>query len=338
MGNFNAEAAALPILYGDTPTLFGKPFLAASDLGGRADVAISGVPWEGTVTWGSWSGCELGPRTIRHASARYTGFLPEYGIDAFDVLRLVDTGDVVVDMMNRETTFANIKQRIREIVAAHVFPATFGGDHSISYPIMEALGEVLDGPIGLVHLDAHFDNKDEYDGDPFARCCPFRRVAELPSVRTESMVHLGIRGPRNSKTQWEYAKSIGATTLTINDVRGRGIDAAVREAYDIAATGTKAVYVSVCSDVLDIAANPGGPADPNGLTTYELFRALHYLGGRQNIAGFDMVELYPPADSNHTSSHVAVWALLHLLVGMAEGRHEQELLKGVAQEAGAMPV
>lgn len=320
MGNFKAEAASLPVLYGDTPTIFGKPYVPPAELAGRADVAVSGVPWEGTITWGSWSGCELGPRTIRQASARYTGFLPEYGIDAFEHLRLVDCGDVVVDMQSRETTFANIEERIRQIVRAGVFPATYGGDHSISYPIIKALTETLGGPIGVVHLDAHYDNKDEYDGDPYARCCPFRRVSELEGVRGENMVHVGIRGPRNTKAQWEYAKAIGATTLSINDIRARGIDAVIREAWEIASRGTKGVYVSVCSDVLDAAMNPGGPIDPNGLTTYELYRALHFAGQQPNLIGWDMVEVYPPFDPNHTSSHVAVWALVHLLVGMAERR------------------
>lgn len=320
MGNFKLEAAQLPVLYGDTPTLFGKPYVRPEDLKGQADIAVSGVPWEGTITWGSWSGCELAPRTIRHASARYTGFLPEYGVDAFDALRLADCGDVVIDMQDRERSFAAIEERIGMIVDAGVFPVSYGGDHSISFPIIKAISQRRTGKLGVVHFDAHYDNKDEYDGDRYARCCPFRRVAELPGIRTQSMVHLGIRGPRNMKSQQEYAESIGATTLSINAVRQRGIDDVVADAYRVAAEGTEGVYVTVCSDVLDAAFNPGGPADANGLTSYELFRALHYLGQQENVVGFDLVEVYPPGDPNGVASHTAVWALLHLLVGMAERR------------------
>ncbi len=318
MGNFKSEAAALPVLYGDTPTLFGKPFVHPENLRGQADVAVSGVPWEGTITWGTWSGCELAPRTIRQASARYTGFLPEYGIDAFDRLQLVDCGDVRIDMQDRAASFAAIEERIAKIVDAGVFPVTYGGDHAISYPIIKAITERRGETVGIVHFDAHYDNKDEYDGDRYARCCPFRRAAELPGVRTKSLVHLGIRGPRNMREQQEYAQSIGATTLSINDVRQQGIDRVVEAAHRIASAHTQGVYVTVCSDVLDAAFNPGGPTDPNGLTTYELYRALHYLGQQENVIGFDLVEVYPPNDPNGVSSHMAVWALLHLLVGMAE--------------------
>lgn len=322
MGNFKAEAAALPVLYGDTPTLFGKPFIPAGELRGQADVAVSGVPWEGTITWASWSGCELAPRTIRQASARYTGFLPEYGVDAFDHLRLADCGDVLCDMQDRERSFAAIEARIAQVVAGGAFPATYGGDHSISYPIIKALAESGRGRIGVVHFDAHYDNKDQYDGDRYARCCPFRRVAEIEAVRGENMVHLGIRGPRNTREQQEYAQTIGATTLSINAVREQGIDRVVREAHRIASEGTQGVYVTVCSDVLDAAFNPGGPTDPNGLTTYELYRGLHYLGRQPDVVGFDLVEIYPLADPNGVSSHMAAWALLHLLAGMAERRRD----------------
>ncbi len=322
MGNFKAEAAQFPVLYGDTPTLFGHPYARPEDLRGAADVAVSGVPWEGTITWGSWSGCELAPRTIRQASARYGGFLPEYGIDAFDHLRLVDCGDVAVDLQDREGSFRAIGERVRQVVRGGALPATFGGDHAITYPIVEALQETLGGPVGIVHFDAHYDNKDEYDGDRYARCCPFRRIAELPLSRPGSMVHTGIRGPRNLRFMWEYAQAIGARTITIGDIRREGVLHAVREAYETARQGTLGVYVTICSDVLDAAFNPGGPTDPDGLTTHELYEALHFLGGQEGIAGFDMVEIYPPADPNHVSSHVAVWALLHLLAGMAERRRD----------------
>ncbi len=322
MGNFKAEAAALPVLYGDTPTLFGKPYARPQELGGQADVAVSGVPWEGTVTWNTWSGCELAPRTIRQASARYSGFLPEYGIDAFDHLSLRDCGDVTVNLQDRAGSFAAIGERIAQIVRGGAMPVTFGGDHAITFPIVEALQDTLGGPVGIVHFDAHYDNKDEYDGDRYARCCPFRRIAELPLSRPESMVHTGIRGPRNLKYMWEYASAIGARTISIGDIRRDGIARSVREAYATASAGTRGVYVTICSDVLDAAFNPGGPTDPDGLTTHELYEALHFLGAQDGIVGFDLVEIYPPADANGLSSHTAVWALLHLLAGMAERRRD----------------
>jgi agmatinase len=78
--------ASLPKVFGDTPSFLGAPILNQASIERGYDIVVAGIPWEGTVTWGSYSGCELAPRTIRHAAARYGGFLPEYEMDLFDHL------------------------------------------------------------------------------------------------------------------------------------------------------------------------------------------------------------------------------------------------------------
>lgn len=323
MGNYRAEAAHTQILYGDTPSAFGKERLDPSALDG-IDVAISGVPWEGSPTWAGWSGCVSAPRTIREASVRLSGFTPEYGLDAFDWLKVGDCGDVVIDMQNQDVSFGNVEKRITQIVTAGAFPLTFGGDHSIAYPIVKAITESTGKKLGIVHLDAHFDNKDVYEGDRYARNCQFHRIAELSLVDPKNIAHTGIRGPRNTKAQWEYARSVGAQILTINDIRERGIDAVIADAHGAASEGTDGVYVSVCSDVIEAAFNPGGPPDPNGLTTYELLKAVRYLGSQSNVIGYDHCEILPPLDTTSLASHTAAWAAVYMLGGMAQRRKENQ--------------
>ena len=100
--------AVLPIIYGDTPSSLGVPVLNISSLHKKLDVIFMGVPWEGTITWGSFSGCELSPRVIRHAAARYGGFLPEYELNLFDFLSLADVGDISVFPNSPDKTMKNI--------------------------------------------------------------------------------------------------------------------------------------------------------------------------------------------------------------------------------------
>lgn len=321
MGNYRAESTTKHILYGDTTTMFSKPYVNIGDLTSTPDVAVCGAPWEGSPTWSDgWSGATDAPRTIRECSGRLSGFLPEYGIDAFEHLDIVDSGDVLIDMADREASFANIETHVAKIVEKGVFPVVLGGDHSIAYPVVKSITETTGKRLGVVHLDAHFDNKDIYDGDRFARCCQFHRIAELPLVNPRNIAHTGIRGPRNTKASWEYAREIGATILTINDVRNRGIDAVIREAHAVAMDGTDGFYITICSDILEAAFNVGGPPDPNGLTTYELFSALYFLGQQPGLVGYDHCEIHPPGDPNALSSHTAAWALVYLLNGMATAR------------------
>lgn len=319
MANYRDEAAATRILYGDTPTAFGMPVVSDTDLNG-VDIAISGVPWEGSPTWAGWSGAISAPRTIREASVRLSGFQPEYEIDAFEWLTLGDTGDVSVDLQDQPGSFERIEERIANIIRGGAFPLTFGGDHAIAYPIVKSITETTGKRLGVVHLDAHFDNKDVYAGDRYARNCQFHRIAELDLVDPKNIAHTGIRGPRNTKAQWEYARSVGTTILSINDVRERGVMDVIREAYAVASGGTDGVYVSICSDVIEAAFNPGGPPDPNGLTTYELLQVVRYLGQQPGLVGYDHCEVLPHNDPTSLGSHTAAWAAIYLLGGMASLR------------------
>jgi agmatinase len=114
----------------------------------------------------------------------------------------------------------------------------------------------------------------------------------------------------------EYAKEIGARVFTIREIRTRGMDAVIDEAIELATRGTGCFYVTICSDCMDVAFNPGGPADFNGLFPHELFTALYKLG-ENGLAGLDFVEIYPLQDLNNTSSHLAAWAIIHALAGLA---------------------
>jgi len=310
MGNTN-------YVYQRTPSFLGVPIAKTSEQLKGYDAVILGFPWEGSVTWGQFTGTDFAPRTIRHASARYSGFLPELNMDIFEYLKICDYRDIDIVPGEVKESFARFSSKLRDILEAGAFPIIIGGDHGISFPAVKTLTEYSAEKVGIIQFDAHYDNKSDFEGDPYARCCPFQRVAELAKVKTTSIVHVGIRGPRNTKAQADFAREIGASTYTIRDIRQRGIEAIVEEAYQIASAGTDKIYVTVCSDALDIAYNPGGPPDPNGLTSLELSLALYHLAAR-GIHAFDLVEIYPPADPNNVASHLGAWLIQYLLAGLAE--------------------
>lgn len=308
-------------VYGNTPGLLKQQVSLGDTQYGDYDAVALGIPWEGGVTWDKYAGTELSPKAIRNASARYTGYLPELqDINIWENLSLCDIGDLSCAPSDTTLTFERIERKAQEIFAAGTVPIFLGGDHSITYPVMRGLANANSGKkIGLIHLDAHFDNRESFFDDPYARCCPLARISEIPGVKNDSIVHFGIRGARNDPRDGAFAKKIGAKVITINDVRMGDINhffELVDSAYETASKGTDAVYVTVCSDVLDIAYNPGGPLDGNGLTTFELFNAL-YRFAKKGIAGFDVVEIYPPSDPNNTSSHIAVQMILYVLAGLS---------------------
>lgn len=307
----------IPELYSGTPTFLGLPKISDEETLKNSDIVIMGVPWEGVCTYGNYSQCELATKTIREASVRYGGFLPEFDIDVFDHFTGGDFGDTAVQNGNYDLTFDNIRNKYSQILEAKKFPVVFGGDHSISYPLISEFAKAHKGRVGVIHFDAHMDNMDSFGEEKYARCSPFHRLYEDENIDPTKMVHVGIRGPRNNPSGLKEAKKYGATVITGMEIKMKGYIESIKKAIEIAKNDTDAVYITICSDILDIANNPGGPPDPCGLTTFELAMML-YECGKAGVDGFDYVEIYPGKDPHGTSSHTAVWMTIYLLAGLAE--------------------
>ncbi len=307
----------IPEVYSGVPTFLGLPKISNDEDLAKSDIVVMGVPWEGICTYGGFSACELSPKTIREASRRYGGYLPDFDLDIFDHFTGGDFGDCPVQNGDYDFTFKSVREKYKKILDANKIPVVFGGDHSISYPLISEFAKKHNGNIGIIQFDAHMDNMDEFGEEKLARCSPFHRLYEDENIDPTKMVHFGIRGPRNNPAGLKEAKKYGATVLTMMQIRMMGLQEAIQKAISVAGNGTEAIYVTVCSDILDIAFNPAGPPDPCGFTTWELAMAL-YECGLGGAKAFDYMEIYPLKDPQNTSSHVAVWEAIYFLAGVTK--------------------
>src|SRR5215212_5692060 len=148
---FNAAGTrALP--YGGVPTLLSAPYRPAQADGpdwGGLQVALVGVPMDLGVT--NRPGSRFGPRALRTIEriGPYNHVLDTAPV--FD-LRVADIGDVPFASRYRlEQSHDDIERRFNQIVGAGVVPLAVGGDHSITHPILKAVGK--DRPVGLIHID-----------------------------------------------------------------------------------------------------------------------------------------------------------------------------------------
>lgn len=298
----------MPIVSPAPRTFFGSP--SVSDLASLdAQVAFLGVPHDaGTPQPGNRTGQAAGPAAVRLKS--FEQF--EAGSGWYDVetdhdrlvgVTMADVGDVAIQGGERERNFDRITEAARAIVGAGSLLVAVGGDHSISYPLsrgLEALGE-----IDVVHVDAHADFQDEVDGARYTSASQLRRISELPFVRSISL--LGLRNV--ARAEAEDLRAYGAHWATSLDL-ARGPAAAVRSVVP----QSKAVYVSIDLDVLDLGVAPGATLpEPGGPGYRQLREALVEVANRGRVVGFDVVELNPPYDPSGSGARLAGWLIAHLL-------------------------
>lgn len=269
------------------------------------DVAVLGVPFDNAVTYRP--GCRLGPQAVRAASVQLAELKAfPWGFDPFETLSVVDYGDVFLDPHHPETIRPAIQEQAREIIASGTRLLSIGGDHSITYPLLEAHAE-KHGPVALIQFDAHCDTWED-DGVRMDHGTMFARAADEGILDVSRSTQLGLRTYNESDHGFEV--------ITSPWIHRHGIDAAIKVAVNRA--GDAPVYVSLDIDGLDPAFAPGtGTPVPGGLASWqalELIRGLKPL----NLIGMDVVEVSPPFDHAEITALAAAHVAHDWLCVLAE--------------------
>ena len=254
----------------------------SKDLNG-VDVAVVGVPFDLATT--NRPGTRFGPRAVREASASLAWCAPyAWDFDPCEHLNIVDWGDVYFDPGRPQQAPDVIREAFRGIVGAGATPLAIGGDHFISYPILQALHEVH-GPLALIHFDAHSDTWADSDGR-IDHGTMFWHAAQTGIVKPACSIQLGMR-TRNPETH-------GYDVRDARWLHAHGAEAAI--AAIKARVGTRKCYVSFDIDFLDPAFAPGtGTPVVGGFSTHDALELIRGLGGL-DIVGMDVVEVSPPYD------------------------------------------
>ena len=274
---------------------------AAKSAFGDIDVALVGVPMDLGVT--NRAGARLGPRAVR-AVERIGPYDHALKIAPMAVLKVADIGDVpMASRFSLDQCIADIESFFDRIRGANVVPLAVGGDHSITYPILKALGR--DGAVGMVHIDAHCDSAGEYEGSKFHHGGPFRQAVLAGVLDPERSIQIGIRG--GAEYLWECSYESGMTVLHAEDVVAMGIEAVVAKARAVVGDGP--TYVSFDVDGIDPAFAPGtGTPEVGGLTPREALAILRGLAGI-DVIGADVVEVAPQYDATTNTAHVGAQML-----------------------------
>ncbi|MBL9015014.1 MAG: agmatinase [Myxococcales bacterium] len=292
-----------------------SPFfrLPASRDVANAEVAVLGVPYDGGTTY--QPGARLAPFHVRRVSALLQSHHPVHGIDVFRDLRCVDGGNIVFPPFDREAMRAAVEAEIRQLSAALVTPLVFGGDHSVTLPILRALAK-RHGPLAVVQVDAHLDlSTAEVWGEDFHHGTVFRHAIDEGLIADGQLYQLGLRGPRGAETDDALARARGHHAVSADEIGERGpkrVCAEVRERIG----RHRPVYVSFDIDAVDPAHAPGtGTPVPGGITAREALALVRGLAGT-NVIGGDIVEVCPPLDHADITAHLAAhlaWELLAVI-------------------------
>ncbi|HEY3055479.1 MAG TPA: agmatinase [Thermoanaerobaculia bacterium] len=316
---FDPDAAA------EGDGIYGLPF-SPDD----AKVVIIPVPFEATTSYGG--GTSRGPAAVLEASKqvdlfdRDTGRPYEAGIAMLPLPKKIvrwnaeakKLGRKRVTAVNRISGAVNdwVYEQTRSFLEEGKMPVVLGGDHSVPFGAMRAYAEKYPG-MGVLHLDAHADLRDTYEGFTYSHASIFHNVmTRLPKI--SKLVQVGVRDVGQAESRMIQESKGRIVTFFDSDLAALKEDGAPfgRLADAIVAELPDDVYLSWDIDGLDPTLCPGtGTPVPGGLSWNEaigLLRALKRSGKR--IVGLDLCEVSPGEDE--WDANVGA-RLLYKMIGFA---------------------
>jgi len=295
--------------YSGLASFFRTPLVDQLD---GVDIGVIGVPFDGGVT--NRTGARHGPRAVREQTTLVRRYNQATGVGPFDLARVADLGDAWLEQPYELTgALKEIQAFFDKVYQSRVVPLSVGGDHSVTLPILRALAK--DGPLGMVHIDAHCDTGDDYLGSRFHHGAPFRRAVEEGLLDPKRVIQIGIRGSLNHPDMWQFSHDTGMRVVYMEEFTDRGWRWAAEEARRVACSGP--TYLSFDVDGLDPVYAPGtGTPESGGLTMVEAQRLIRELAGLDFVGG-DVVEVSPPFDPSGLTAQNAANVLFEILCVLA---------------------
>lgn len=263
-----------------------------------AGVVIFSSPMDATTSFRP--GTRFAGNAIRVDSFGVEWYSPYRNMDLKDY-KTCDIGDLDLPIGAVEDALSVIKKTVRQILKGGKKPMMIGGEHLVTYPVIQAMVEKYPD-LRILHFDAHTDLREEFFGRKLSHATVLRRCHDL--LGDGRIWQFGIRSGDKSEFAWAAE---GHTTLRKFDLVG--LEEAVQAVKDFP------VYVTIDLDVLDPSVFPGtGTPEAGGITYKELLGAMDQFEKLHHLVGADIVELAPMIDPSGVSNAVAAKTLREMVL------------------------
>lgn len=282
----------------------GNVFIKSHQNFEESEAVLYGMPMDWTVSFRP--GSRFGPARIREVSVgleEYSAYLDR----ELEEVKYYDAGDIPLPFGNAQRSLDMIEDFVGQVLAADKFPLGMGGEHLVTWPVIKAMYKKYPD-LAIIHMDAHTDLREEFEGEPLSHSTPIRKAAEL--IGPQNVFSFGIRSGMKEEFQW--AKEVGMYITKFEVLEP------LKEILPKLAG--RPVYVTIDIDVLDPAHAPGtGTVDAGGITSRELLASIHEIAKSDlKIVGADLVEVAPIYDPSEQTANTASKLLREMILGWVQ--------------------
>ncbi|GAC1392114.1 MAG: agmatinase [Ktedonobacteraceae bacterium] len=258
-------------------TQFGAPDAPYCDPN-TARVTIIPAPLEYSVCY--MRGTEHGPQAILNASSQMELYDEELEYCPIEV-GVYTQPLLEYRGMDHAAALKATSEAAHAVLQRRQLPLTLGGEHSLSAPVIAAVHEYYPD-LTVVHIDAHGDLRNEYEGTPLSHASIERRVVDMGIP----LLEIGIRS--FSSEEADFLKTQPNVSIVWAYQLARGLATIPWERL------SKHTYVTIDLDAFDPGEMPAvGTPEPGGLHWYQVLDLLREIYSHTTVVGMDVVELCP---------------------------------------------
>ena len=271
-------------------------------------VHIVGFQFDGTACYRK--GARFGPDHIREASSNIETYSPYLGMDTTELKNIYDLGNLDLGLfLDEEGSWFHANEHFnsffkeKDLKRDNIKMMTLGGEHSISFaPIKKYLETYPD--LVLVHLDAHADLRDGYEGFHYSHASIIRRVLDHFGD-DHRLIQYGIRSGTKEEFAWmeENKTRMGSHAELIENLLFFADD--------------RPIYLTLDLDYFDPSFLPGTGTPEAGGEDFHSFMKLIKVLSNKNFVGADITELSPEIDPTGNSDVFAAKVTREVLLALA---------------------
>jgi agmatinase len=252
----------------------------------RARAWILPIPYEGTTSYGA--GTREGPQAIIAASRQVELFDREFDCEPAMQVGIHTMKPLGLDHRSPEAMVKAIETAVARTLAGKPRPemlVVLGGEHSISAGVARGMARAGIADFVTVHVDAHADLRDEYEGSRFSHACAARRIVEVAPIFQIGIRNLSL-GEERFRSKSKRVRTIFAEQALASRAYLKDLARFVRH---------RQVYLTVDLDGLDPAEMPAvGTPEPGGISWTDLIEIVRVVCREaKSVPVADVVELAP---------------------------------------------
>ena len=241
-------------------------------------------------------GAAKAPDVIRKNMSNFPVVSPDF--------KLLDFGNITCEDGNLEKAQEELAQKVSLVFVQKAKSIVFGGGHEITFAHYSAIKKAFPNQkVGIINLDAHFDNREPQSGVGASSGTGFWQIAQEGEINS---LHIGIQRNSNTLKLFDTAHQFGMKYILADEIFFENLPKIYQQIDELIAS-IDHLYLTICMDVFNAAIAPGvSAAAYNGIFADAAF--LHFyrhILKSEKLVALDVAEVNPDFDIAERTARLA---------------------------------